>query len=128
MRLTLELITKRPDGIFYELLVNGDRLCDALTHSYDLEPKTPPGDYVCVRGTHQLHNGIPFETFEVTEVPGHSGILFHKGNLEKDSSGCYLLGEMDTSNEVWRVVSSGVAFGRFMTATDGQDNIPLTVT
>lgn len=31
-------------------------------------------------------------TYEVEEVPGRSGILFHIGNYESDTSGCILLG------------------------------------
>jgi hypothetical protein len=34
-----------------------------------------------------------FETFEVMNVPGHWGILFHVGNYNEDSEGCILVGE-----------------------------------
>lgn len=32
-------------------------------------------------------------TFQVTNVPGRSHILFHKGNLDDDTRGCILIGE-----------------------------------
>lgn len=33
------------------------------------------------------------DTFEVTNVPNRSHILFHKGNLDDDTHGCILVGE-----------------------------------
>lgn len=49
----------------------------------------PAGEYVCKRV-----NSPKFgSTFEVTEVPGRSHILFHKGNIDDDSHGCILIGE-----------------------------------
>lgn len=48
----------------------------------------PSGMYVCERITSQKH-GI---TLEVQHVPGRTGILFHVGNLPKDTHGCILLG------------------------------------
>lgn len=134
MELELGLVAERPDGIFYILMLNGFKLCDALTHAYasDDDPplykaKTPNGEYTCVRGTHQLHNGEPFETFEIVPVPGHAGILFHKGNYNRDSEGCYLLGSLDTRGPQWDVINSKLAFEKFMKALDGQDNIPLRI-
>lgn len=133
MEIDLGLVAERKDGIFYVVLLDGIKLCWALTHAYPAldgkgwEPKTPDGEYIAKRGTHTLHNGVPFETFEITGVPGHSGILFHKGNFNRDSEGCYLLGELDTSNAAWDVLSSGIAFGKFMTALEGFDNVALRI-
>lgn len=49
----------------------------------------PAGRYVCRRVTSPKF-GV---TFEVTDVPGRSHILFHAGNLASDSRGCILVGE-----------------------------------
>ena len=49
----------------------------------------PAGAYVCQRITSPKFG----PTFEVTNVPGRSEILFHKGNLWTDSHGCILIGE-----------------------------------
>lgn len=73
------------------LSVNGVYFCDTMERSYDHAPKLPGGSYDCFRGKHRLKNG-PIETFEVRDVPGHTGILFHRGNSYKDSDGCILLG------------------------------------
>ena len=49
----------------------------------------PAGTYKCKRV-----NSPKFgNTFEVTNVPGRSHILFHKGNIDDDSHGCIILGE-----------------------------------
>ena len=50
----------------------------------------PPGAYVCRRS--RYHAG-GYDTYEVTDVPGRSRILFHIGNTEEDTAGCILLGE-----------------------------------
>ena len=49
----------------------------------------PEGNYKCKRVDSPRFGN----TFEVTNVPNRSNILFHKGNLDDDSSGCILLGE-----------------------------------
>jgi hypothetical protein len=68
-----------------------------LEHAYSrgdgsFHAKVPQGRYKCVRGQHTLPNGHKLETFEVTHVPGHTGILFHPGNKYQDSAGCFLPG------------------------------------
>lgn len=49
----------------------------------------PAALYMC-RRTQSSHFG---ETFEVTNVPGRSHILFHKGNTPGDTAGCILVAE-----------------------------------
>ena len=49
----------------------------------------PAGHYMCNR----IDSPKFSNTFEVTDVPGRSHILFHKGNLDDDSHGCILVGE-----------------------------------
>lgn len=94
----------REDGIFGTLLIDDTipkPIAVTLEHAYDsgngdgsYVPKVPVGVYLCVRGSHRIHSSVqPFETFEVTGVSGHSGILFHIGNYDKDSDGCILLGK-----------------------------------
>jgi Family of unknown function (DUF5675) len=136
VNLQLKRTDSGPDGIFGELRdVNGTLICVSLEHAYGSlsldgkdeiwEPKVPPGTYRCVRGTHQLQDGKPpFETFMLENVPGHTGILFHKGNVESESSGCILLGTMRAGNEI---LNSRVAFNRFMDLQDGIDEFTLGV-
>lgn len=49
----------------------------------------PSGEYICKAITSPNFG----DTFEVTDVPGRSDILFHKGNLSDDTHGCILVGE-----------------------------------
>src|ERR1035437_4131631 len=95
---TLKYTAFRKDGIFGMFTFDGDApFCVTLSHAFPVEgtyqPIVKAGTYTCVRGTHQLANGVPFETFEITGVEGHGGLLFHAGNFNKDSEGCTLLGE-----------------------------------
>ena len=123
----------RPDGIMGEFSFDGDpgRFCVTLEHSYDCKPKLPTGIYTCVRGTHKLHNGIPFETFEITGVAGHSGILFHAGNYNRDSEGCVLIGKdiaVDPNTGEEMIIGSRAEFKEFMARLDGVDSFQLEVT
>ncbi len=139
MNLILTRTDKRDDGIFGTL--HSDRnavIAVTLEHSYDsglgdgsYDAKLQPGIYTCVRGTHQLHNMKPFETFEVQHVPGHTGILFHVGNYSEDSEGCILLGRRiaprdppETGN---MITSSRNTFLAFMDLMRGLDTFTLEV-
>lgn len=104
----------------------GVRLCDTCEHSYGLRPKLQPGTYKCVRGMHQLHSGPPFNTFEVTGVAGHAGILFHKGNTEKDSEGCILVG--DRYKDKYEILGSRSAFEDLQNEWNGINEFSLVVT
>jgi hypothetical protein len=63
------------------------------------------------------------------DVPGHTGILIHKGNLpETDSEGCILLGTvLGTLENDAAVLYSLVAFDTFMTVENGALEFQLTV-
>ncbi len=112
MNLTLKRQEYSKDGIFGQLTDgHGVTLSFTIEHSYDGKPKLPAGTYICVRGIHSLSDGKPFETFEVKDVPGHTGILFHCGNTQADSSGCILVGSRRVGS---MVTQSRVAFDNFM--------------
>ena len=117
---------KTPSGIFSTLMQDdGTTIAVTAEHSYDGLPKLPSGTYRCVRGTHKLHDLVPFETFQIMAVPGHDRMLFHVGNLPQvDSDGCVLLGMAIVGNTITR---SRKAFKSFMTLMDGIDEFPLDV-
>lgn len=115
------------DGIFGELTDYRDNfVCHTLEHAYQIKkspgvitykPKIPGGKWTCLRGQHKLaHSEQPFSTFEVTEIDGHSGIVFHAGNYNKDSDGCILLGTgiMKDPTGGSMLINSRVAFSKFM--------------
>lgn len=122
---------KGSNGVFGELLdaSTKDVLMRTLEHAYlkdnHFEPVLPVGDYPCVRGLHRLgHQKDPFFTFEVKDVPGHFGILFHVGNFNHDSEGCILVGMNMLSG---MLCDSGNAFIKFMELQDGVTEFYLQV-
>lgn len=135
MQMILRRLGYYSDGIFSELTIADSLLpfCSTLEHSYrtndgTFAPKLPKGTYKCARGQHNLHSG-PIETFEITGVPGHSGILFHVGNVNNDSEGCVLMGsavgELPTGQR--NIVNSRVTFTQFMGFLAGIDEFDLNV-
>lgn len=81
----------------------------------------PLGRYSCKKVIDRTTSGgmqIPV-TFEVTDVKGRSGILFHVGNFARDTHGCILLGlGFDASGPHFPMITrSEDAFKRFLNAT-----------
>lgn len=105
MDLTLIRRQKGADGFFSDLHDDkGNPFLVTADHAYLDEngkyvSKTPAGRFWCVRGTHALHDGVRFETFEIMGLPDFQGnpvhgILFHRGNFpQKESEGCHLTGK-----------------------------------
>ena len=131
MNLTLNRNRYDKTGIYGKMYdESGTFLYYTLEHAYEqesggYEPKVPEGVYTCQRGMHQLANmTAPFQTFEVTNVPGHTNILIHPGNYDADSEGCILLG---TGEGVNMVTNSRAAFGAFMDLEQNVDTFTLTV-
>ncbi len=123
------------NGIFGILTTDtGEFLCYTLQHAYQFSPeillyhpKVPIGTYTCVRGIHKLHpDSQEFETFEVMDVPGHTGILFHCGNTNADSDGCILLGINQIKGS--EILKSKLAFQQFMKYLEGVNSFNLTIT
>lgn len=136
MNLVLTRKEFRPDGIFSELRdESGNFVAVTLDHAYSvenrIEPKIYPGKFTCKRGLHRLEGMTQdFETFEITGVEGHTNILFHTGNFNKDSSGCLLLGTSFGQNGAQgakMILCSKVAFKQFIELQSGVDSFELTV-
>lgn len=119
-------------GIFGVMLNDqGVPIAVTLEHAYlnndgTFSPKVPAGTYTCARGLHLLEGmKAPFETFEVTNVPGHTDILIHWGNWNNDSSGCFLVGQTRVGI---MITKSLLTFGQFMQLQQGVDFFTLSVT
>lgn len=122
MNLRLKRFDRREDGVFGQLFDDKDKqIAVTLEHSIDaghgngsFTSKLPNGIYKCVKGMHRLdHSDKPFETFEITGVPNHTGILFHVGNYNRDSDGCVLLGH-GYGGEPRMLYQSRMTFDSFM--------------
>jgi Family of unknown function (DUF5675) len=137
MDLILTRGDRRQDGIFSTLCATDPEYfsCVTLEHAFILPsaplnwmPAMPDGIYRCQRGTHRLKNLIPFITFEVMGVPGHTGILFHVGNFDRDTEGCILLGRnVIKAPTGWWINQSRLTFNDFMGRQLGLDEFSLTV-
>lgn len=87
--------------------------------------KIPDGKYVC-RRTYFIRGG--YDTYEVTGVIGHSRLLWHKGNHERDSDGCILVGQKFASRLLAPGVElSSLGFHEFMLWADGRESFELEV-
>ena len=114
------------DGTAFSILTAERAYCD---DDHEWSPKIPAGIYTCALGTHALSNGVPFQTYEITGVTGHSGLLFHTGNLpEVDSHGCVLLG-LSRGKLYGRpdITDSRLAFTAFMSQAGGVPFFTLEV-
>lgn len=135
MNLTLERKQYRADGIYGELQSpDGSWFAVTLEHAYQNDagflPKIPDGKYLCARGFHRLPGmTADFETFEITGVSGHSGLLFHCGNFNHDSSGCVLVGRHVILRGDGRqmISQSREGFDSFMTMQRGVTGFELEV-
>lgn len=138
MNLTLTRTAYELDGIFGILTKDdNDQVAVTLEHAYPnglggVAPKIPAGTYTCKRGMHQLEGmKQPFETFEVTNVPGHTNILLHMGNYNGDSDGCILVGRRacpsDKDPALQMITSSVNTFNMIMDFQRGVDEFQLTV-
>jgi hypothetical protein len=80
-------------GQFGVLLHRGEPFAVTVERAYEtdgvLATKIPPGRYRCVATFY--HKG-GYATFEIL-VPGHSRLLFHRGNTARDVDGCVAIGE-----------------------------------
>lgn len=123
----------RSDGILGTLEdSDGNQVAVTIEHSYQQDdqswqPKLPDGTYTCQRGQHMLHSG-PIETFEILNVPNHTGVLLHPGNSEEASEGCVLLGDDLVFNPNAFIEHSKDAFSKFIALQDGLNTFTLTVT
>ena len=85
----------------------------------------PAGHYVCER----VQSPKFGNTFEVTQVPGRSHILFHKGNTLDDTQGCILVAEEFSGTfDHPMIVSSERGFGEFLSLLEGRKNFSLVIT
>lgn len=84
----------------------------------------PTGTYLCKRVDSPRFG----ETFEVTDVDDRTHILFHSGNVESQTRGCILLGNMLTKYKGEpAVLNSNKTVKEFMDILRGIDSFSLNV-
>lgn len=80
----------------------------------------PIGHYRCKR----INSPKFGNTFEITNVPGRSHILLHKGNRETDTLGCVLVAE--SFSEIG-IGQSAAGFKEFIEMMEGESCFNLTI-
>ncbi len=107
MKLRIERRVKGDAYTIGTLYVNGERFCDTLEDRVrDLaggerkvpgETAIPEGRYkVIVNRSPKFGRDLP----RLLDVPMFEGVLIHRGNTDKDSSGCILVGENKVKGKV----------------------------
>ena len=129
MMLNAKLLRIEQDGVCARGVFLADEkfVCMTLELPWrDNLPNTsciPEGEYICKRVVSNHFGG----TFEVTDVPGRSHILFHSGNRPSDSEGCILVGQ-SLAPGLCFIRNSRIARTTFMNTFQGVDEFTLTVT
>lgn len=103
----LKLVRKylKPNYTIGKLYINNTYFCDTLEDTVrdkkiKNETAIPYGTYqVIVTYSPKFKRELP----RLLEVPNFDGILIHRGNTPKDTSGCILVGE---NKEVGKVINS----------------------
>lgn len=80
----------------------------------------PEGEYF-VATFNSTHFG---HCFQIMDVPGRTFILFHKGNMKKDTKGCVMVGEQFEFNGVF---ASGKGYREFMDILQNEEFFKLTI-
>lgn len=132
MSLELKTVAIRDDGCYSVMLWQGrpfavsvERTFDPGEASHGKQIVIPNGTFRCTAT--QYHRG-GYATYEI-HVPGHSRVLFHKGNHEKDSLGCVIVGEsFGELNGMTAVLDSRGAFSEFIRLTGGKHEFQMEVT
>jgi hypothetical protein len=84
----------------------------------------PTGRYVCKR----VQSPKFGNTFEVTNVPGRTHILLHKGNLMSDTHGCILVAEeFAGTNAAPMIAFSKRGYDELMAKLAGHDTFDLEI-
>lgn len=124
--LELKTVAIREDGCFSVLLWEGRPFAVSVERTFeDLRVVIGNGLYDCKR-TQYIKGGYP--TYEIT-APGHSRVLFHKGNKETDSEACVVVAEsFGVIDGQTAVLDSAHGFNTFMQLTNGVDSFKMLVT
>ena len=133
----MELLVKRPEQCgpvctIGRLYINGDNTCFTLedvvrpdgVKVYG-ETAIPEGRYkVIVNFSNRFQTLMPL----VLDVPGFEGIRIHKGNTDKDTHGCILLGSNSTGSSITDSKKAyDPVFARIKAAFDAGEEIWLTI-
>lgn len=138
MKLTLKRIAKKETYTIGKLYIDDVYFCDTLEDKdRNLHQGMLLNDIKRIKVMHQT--AIPTGTYKVIvnmspkfkrllprlqNVPAFDGILIHRGNTDKDTSGCILVGE---NKEVGKVINSTPYEQKLVELLKGKENIFIEV-
>ena len=128
MHLTLLRISQSEKGTFGVLREGAIPFAVTLEEPWrDNQPNIsciPTGRYTCKRVDSPKFGG----TFEVTNVPGRTHVLFHKGNTTDDTHGCILVAEEFAGNTGSPVIASSKrGYDELMAKLVGHESFDLEI-
>jgi hypothetical protein len=126
--LKLVRLEEARDGTFGALLIDGHVFCVTLEPpDFDNQQNIsniPPDKYICKRVQSPKYG----ETFEITDIPNRSHVLFHAGNIVEHTKGCVLLArKWGVLGHNRAILNSGNTFKNFMIKMTGIDECELEI-
>jgi len=114
-------------GTFGILLIGNETFCMTLEPPEFENMKNisciPAGQYECVRIMSRFGT-----TYEITNIPNRTEVLFHAGNRVKDTEGCICLAEKIGKLKGDRaILNSGQTFIDFMNKMQSYPEFRLTI-
>lgn len=117
MKILVKRIAKRPTYTIGKMYLDGKYFCDTLEDTdRNISQSTPidtikkvklPNNTAIPTGTYKVIVNVSpkFKRLlpRLLNVPGFDGVLMHRGNTDKDTSGCILIGE---NKVVGKVINS----------------------
>lgn len=121
-------VSESDEGTFGTMTIDGHAFCCTLEPPDRDNKKNvssiPAGKYVCRRVMSPKYG----DTFEITDVPNRTHVLFHPGNVVKHTRGCVILGQHYGKLYGDRaVLNSGKTFKSFMYALKDVDSFDYEV-
>jgi hypothetical protein len=133
----MKLEVKRPEQCgpvctIGRLFINGENTCFTLEDVVRPDGVKIYGETAIPEGTYKVivNYSNRFQTLMplLLDVPGFSGIRIHKGNTDKDTHGCILLGTNSTGTTITNSKKAyDPVFARIKAAYDAGEEIWITI-
>ena len=124
----LKRIAETEAGTFGVLIHEGTPFAVTLENPWinnkPLQSCIPVGKYECGRYQAPKHGN----TFRVMDVIDRGVILFHRGNISKETNGCILVAEsFEEINLIDGISNSRKGFSEFISKLEGVDSFELII-
>jgi len=128
MKLKLTRIAKKPTYTIGKLYIDGKYFSDTLEDTVRPSGMKIPGQTAIPDGIYKvimsMSNRFKRTLPEILNVPNFSGIRIHRGNTDKDTEGCILVGE---NKEVGKVLNSTQTEQELVLLLKNEKNITIEI-